>query len=299
MNKMTIILLALIVVGLVIGLYISYKWIKTQRQLAMAQMGVEGSYIVAEGLLDHLDKIYPLQMVFLHHSVGNGFMYKGGLRDSLLDLGVVIRSCTYGDDIGEQTDMNHWLPKFQNDMSHIFKFKAHPNKYYTDDRSNEIIMFKSCYPNSNLTSDGSESGSATSSDKSIANYKAVFEGLKKEFAKYPDKLFIYVTAPPNVPAVTTPENAARAKTFNTWLQDEFLPSYTAETGLDNLKVYDLFSFLTDDDNYLKNEYRWQDNPRDSHPNDNAKKAITRDFLKFFEPVLEAWKSKKETAETTA
>ncbi|MEZ5358253.1 MAG: hypothetical protein R3F48_05430 [Candidatus Zixiibacteriota bacterium] len=294
MSKVTIILLAIILIGLIIGLYISYKMIKAQRQAAMAQMGVEGSYIVAEGLLDHLDKIYPIRMVFLHHSVGNGFMYKGGLRDSLLNLGVVIRSCTYGDEIGEQTDMDNWLPKFQNDMNKIFTFKAHPNKYYPDDRSNDIIMFKSCYPNSNLSGDGSEPGSATSSDKTIANYKGVFEGLKTEFAKYPNKLFIYVTAPPNVPAVTTPENAARARKFNEWLQNEFLPAYAKETGLDNFKVYDLFNFLAAGDNFLKNEYRWQDNPRDSHPNDDAKKVVAKDFLRFFEPILNDWKSKHES-----
>lgn len=299
MNKLTISLLVLILIGLVIGVYISYKMIKAQRQLAMAKMGVEGSYIVAEGLLDHLDTIYPNQMVFLHHSVGNGFLYKGGLRDSLLNLGVVIRGCTYGDEIGEETDMHHWLPKFQNDMDRIFKFKAHPDKYYNDDRSNDIVMFKSCYPNSNLTADGSEPGSATSSEKTIANYKATFEGLKAEFAKYPDKLFIYVTAPPNVPTVTTPENAERAREFNTWLINEFLPAYTDETGLENFKVYDLFNFLAADDNFLKTEYRWQDNPRDSHPNDIAKKAIAKDFLRFFEPVLKEWKSKKETADASA
>lgn len=289
---MTIFLLALIAVGIVIGLYIGYKMIKAQRHAAMAQMSVENSYIIAEGLLDHLDGIYSTRMVFLHHSVGNGFMYRGELRDNLLNMGIVIRSCTYGDEIGQKTDISDWLPKFKTDMDNILNFKAHPNKYYEDGKTNDIIMFKSCYPNSIITSEGSGEGNAASHDRSIANYKATFEGLKAELGKYPDKLFIYMTAPPNVPAVTTPENAQRARDFNTWLMKEYLPRYKEETGFSNLVIYDLFNFLAGEDNTLKAKYR-KSNERDSHPNDIAKKEIAEDFLKFFKPIIEEWQNKSE------
>ncbi len=295
MSKLTIILLALIIVGIVIGLYISYKMIKAQRALASAKMGVENSYIVAEGLLDHLDDIYPVRMVFLHHSVGGGILYKGGLRDSLLKLGVVIRGCTYGDEIGDRTDMNDWLPKFQNDMKRILDFKAHPNKYYEDGKTNDIIMFKSCFPNSRIVSEGEGSGNPTSSEKTIANYKATFENLRTEMVKYPNKVFIYMTAPPNVPAATTPENAQRAREFNVWLINEYLPKFKEETGLNNLFIYDLFNLLAGDDNCLKKEYRWDENTRDSHPNDKAKKDVSENFVKFFKPLLEELKNKQAGA----
>ena len=298
MNKFTIVLIILIVLGIAIGMYISYKMIKAQRALASAQSHLEGAWFVSEGLIGYLDRLYPTHLVFLHHSVGNGIMYTGGLRDSLLNLGVVARSCTYGDEIGQNTDMNHWLNKFKNDMPRIFSFRAHPDKYYDDGTANDIIMFKSCFPNSNIIGEGTAPGDPNSPEKTITNYKAVFEGLKTEFAKYPKKLFVYVTAPPNVPGATTPENAARARTFNTWLVEEYLPAYKSETGLDNFYIYDLFGFLTGPDNMLKPEYRGS-HPQDSHPNTAGKKAAAKAFIEFFKPVLEAYKQRTEAPAKTS
>lgn len=296
MSKFTIIFLVVILVGIVIGLAISYRMIKAQRHLATAQGRLAGAYKNAEDLTAYLDKIYPTRMVFLHHSVGHGFMYRGGLRDSLLDAGVVARSCTYGDEIGQETDICHWLPKFRNDMDRIIDFKAHPDKYYGGTAGNDIIMFKSCFPNSNIVADGAAPGDPTSIERTISNYKATFEGLKKEITKYPEKLFIYITAPANTPGATTPENAARAREFNTWLVEKFLPAYREETGLDNFAVYDLFGFLAADDNFLRSEYR-QSHPQDSHPNDIGKQAIAADFMKSFRPLWTAWQENHGAVET--
>ena len=123
----------------------------------------------------------------------------------------------------------------------------------------------------------------------MANYKATFQQLAEEFRKYPDKLYIYVTSPPLVPESTTAENAQRARQFNNWLKDEFLPDYRRETGLSNLMIFDLFAVLADENGYLKDEFR-RDRQADSHPNSDGNRAAASGFMDFFRPVWNNWQA---------
>jgi hypothetical protein len=182
-------------------------------------------------------------------------------------------------------------------MDDILKFKSHPNLYYDDGTTNDVVMFKSCFPNSDVIKAGEPPGDPLSKTRTLANYKAVFVGLVKEFKKRPDKLFIFLTSPPLVPSQTSAENAARAKEFNQWLVNELQPEYVKETGLDNFHVFDLFEILTDESNYLRSEYR-QPNPNDAHPNEVAAKAAAVGFIEFFIPIWESWLAKLETGEVS-
>lgn len=288
MVRILLVILIISLIGNLFGLYVLYKTAKVKRELAAANRSIEN-------LTDALDHFYSKSMVFLHHSVGYGILHHGGLIDSLRSLGITVKSATYGDDIGNETDICDWLPKFQNDMDRILKFKAHPNIFYTDDRTNDIVMFKSCFPNSDLAGDGSEPGDPLNSARTIANYKALFNRLQNEIKQYKDKLFIYLTAPPLVPEATSPDNARRARKFNRWLISEFLPQYRKETGADNFIIFDLFDVLADEDNYLKKEYR-QGRSADSHPNALANKVVAQKFMEFFQPIWERWQGKAETKE---
>ncbi len=283
MNKLTIILSALVVLGLVAGLYVSYHMIKAQRQVKHLQTRIAQQNRSIDNMTNHLDNALGKSMVFLHHSVGHGLLTTGGLSDSLLNLGIVVRGATYGDEIGQQTDINHWLPKFDNDLDRILTFKAHPNQYFEDDRSNDIVMFKSCFPNSGITSDGEGTADPTSSEKTIANYQATFEALMKKFETEPNKLFVYITSPPLNPGATAPDQAARAKKFNDWLVQKV--SELPENK--NLVIYNLFGFLSDDQGFLKPEYL-PNSSTDSHPNAQANLDAAGDFIRFFAPVWKQW-----------
>jgi hypothetical protein len=265
--RLLIILLILSLIGNGIGLFIAYKFYRADKALRVNQ-----------NMMDALNEYLPKKLIFLHHSVGQIWLTEGNLKAALMANGFSVHDATYGDEIGQETDVCHWVPKFQGDMDRIFKFDKHPNIYYTDDSRNDIIMFKSCYPNSNLVGEGEGPGDPLSKTRNVANYKAVFETLKDTFKKYPDKKFIYVTAPPLVPAETKPENAVRARQFNEWLKLEFVPQYREETGLDNFYVFDFFNVLADQQNYLKKEYRRVET--DSHPNAAAGKAATAAFITF-------------------
>jgi hypothetical protein len=290
MNKLLIAALVVSIVGNIVGLFFAYQFWQMKRQADRLQTTVRESEKTIATLSDIAEKNYAHRMVFLHHSVGKGLLEEGNLRDSLRQMSIVVKGMTYGDSIGQYTDMCNWLPKFQSDMKSIFQFQNHPNVYYADSRANDIIMFKSCFPNSDIGADGTEPGDPLSSKRTLADYKAVFAGLGGEIRKYPNTLFIYMTFPPLVPLETTPESARRARAFNVWLKDEFFPTYRRESGLNNFVMFDLFDVLADQDNVLKEEYR-NANPRDSHPNGPANREAARRFMEYFRPVLTAWQSK--------
>lgn len=292
MNKIVVILLVISIIGNLIGLFVLYKYFAAKRSIGYVRAELDRSNSRVEDLTDVLDRHYGKRMIFLHHSVGRGILYEGGLRDSLLQMGVVVKGATYGDEIGEKTDINDWLPKFQKDMSRILSFKAHPDRYYSDTTTNDIVMFKSCFPNSNIVGNGQLPGDPVSTQRTLANYKAAFDEIGQEMSKYPERLYIYVTAPPLVPESTTPENAQRATEFNRWVTGEYLPKYQKETGHSNFVVFDLFNVLADESGFLKQSFR-RSNQGDSHPNPEANKTAARAFMEFFRPAWEKWQARAQ------
>lgn len=267
MYKFIVILLILSLIGNVVGLYLAYKFYKTDKALKVVQ-----------NTLDAIDNYAEKRLIFLHHSVGQIWLTEGELKAALTARGISVHDATYGDEIGQETDVCHWLPKFQNDFDKILKFDRHPNIYYSGGAENDIVMFKSCFPNSNIVGEGEGTGDPTDKTRTTANYRAVFENLVETFKKYPQKKFIYVTAPPLVPAETKPDMADRARKFNNWLILEFLPQVKEAGELENFYVFDLFNVWADGDNYLKKEFRRRED--DSHPNAAAGKAATKAFMRF-------------------
>jgi len=293
MNKILIIILAVSILGNLVGLFIAYKFLNTrdwlrqsETKLAEAQSSAAGLSEAVSAMTARLDETDVTRMIFLHHSVGRGLLERGKLREQLLNRGILVKGATFGDELGENTDMNFWLEKFRTQMPQMLSFKAHPNLYRSDSIRNDIVVFKSCFPNSDVVADGTEPGDPRVPVRTIANYRALFAELKQEFAKYPKTLFIYLTAPPLVPELTTPENAKRARTFDTWVVNEFVSAYKQETGLDNFAAFDLFAVLADSDNVLKAEYR-QNIEGDSHPNTKGSRTAVEAFLRFFDPVCDA------------
>ncbi len=113
--------------------------------------------------------------------------------------------------------MNHWIRWFNDYLGGI---RAHG----AATGYNRIVMFKSCYPISNVTAAGTEPGSPFDGTQTLANYKSVYrhpsgpgntysnggltyKPLEDIFAENPDVLFIPVTAPPLNYSSTTDANA--------------------------------------------------------------------------------------------
>jgi len=248
-------------------------------------------------------------MVFIHHSCGQNWL-TNSLHSALLSKDYIDErnDIYYGTDMspdagrpdslaptpGDKTDMNHWIRWFNDYLGHV---KTHG----CASGMNVIIMFKSCYPNSNITADGT-GGDPFSSTKTIANYKAVYrhpdgpghtysyggytyKPLEDIFAENPDVLFIPVTAPPRHYApsdATNDAEAHRARVFNNWLKNDWLSSYNAANpGLNNVAVFDWFDVLAYADdhalhpNRLKSDYGGTSG--NSHPNSTANSDSTAVF----------------------
>jgi len=279
MNKVLLLLVVVLVLACACGFYLMKKNQDEQRrQISLMKRELRWSGEVSAELSELAGSRCPTKMVFLHHSVGRGILYAGGLQRMLFDRGIFVSGATYGDEIGQETDIPDWAPKFRDQMEKILTFKSHPDTYHTDGTRNEIVMFKSCYPNSDIGDESAASG------RTLPAFKAAFELLKAEMAARPETLFVYLTAPPQIEEKTTPENAARARQFNDWLLGEYLPAYHAEAAVDNLVIFDLFGLLAGEDNLLRAEYR-TGKERDSHPNEEASRLAAAAVAEVIEQAV--------------
>lgn len=249
----------------------------------------------------------PIHLVFLHHSCGGNWLADpaekpsgGALRQALTAAGFAVHDTNYKDDVpgvdghadegrhpvGDHTDVNDW--------THWFNFHLDGIKHWQCPRgaANRVVMFKTCFPGSNLASDGVEPGDAKSAEKTLANYRAVYRELAGIFAKNPDTLFVPVTAPPLSAAGRSylRENAARARAFNNWLKGQWRDGYRPATGLRNVAVFDFFDILANradhpgEPNGLRADFR---KDPDSHPTHPGNRAATEAFVPF---LLSAWKA---------
>lgn len=283
MNKVLLLLVVVLVLACACGFYLMKKNQDEQRrQISLMKRELRWSGEVSAELSELAGSSCPTKMVFLHHSVGRGIMYAGGLQRLLFDRGVFVSGATYGDEIGQETDIPDWPPKFREEMEKILTFKSHPDTYYGDGTRNDIVMFKSCYPNSDIGDESAAGG------RTLSAFKDAFESLKPAMMAEKETLFIYLTAPPQIGEKTSPENAARARQFNDWLIGEYLPAYRAEAPADNLVIFDLFGLLAGEDNLLRAEYL-TGKERDSHPNEEASRLAARAIADVVEQALARWR----------
>lgn len=240
-------------------------------------------------------------ILFIHHSCGSNWLasWDGGLRDALEDPALNdfdfdVHDATYGDTIGDDTDVRHWLPKFETMIDLVLTFDRSTNIYYTDPTEyNHIVMFKSCYPASDLTGDGTPPGDPYSTSKTIWNYKAAYNGCAEIFKNHPHILWVPVTAPPrNKYDNYTKERGLNAWDFNNWLRNEFVEEYREETGLNNIAPFGFFEVLANAETHprypgaLKDIYA---SGYDSHPTQAGNQAATAEFIPFINTAVHAWR----------
>jgi hypothetical protein len=143
----------------------------------------------------------------------------------------------------------------------------------------DVIVFKSCFPVSLIES-----------DEQLADYRSYYLSIRDRIDEYPDKVFIVVTQPPEIPNDTNPEAASRARAFTDWLaSDEYL------SGHQNVFTLNFFDLLADpSDNMLRAEYRTDE--WDAHPNETANQAIAPVFVDFIDEAVTAYAGTRPAAE---
>lgn len=172
---------------------------------------------------------------------------------------------------------------------------------------NDIVLFKSCFPNSDLFGNPDDPPAAEPNDQlTVGNAKAVYNRLQGYFETRQDKLFVVITAPPQnenayAPDIQTPaERAANARAFNHWLVHDWLDAYPHQ----NVAVFDYFNVLTAPDNHhhwsgaeIRHEINTQ-NPfshypaveGDSHPSSAGHQKATAEFVPLLNIYYHRWKS---------
>ncbi len=234
--------------------------------------------------------------IYAHHPNG------GELRAHLEAQNYVVHEASYGSEVGDQTDMFDWLPKFRDHMDKVLTVDE-DDRYLPPGRSNKVVMFKSCFTNSDFVGMGAPPGDPRGPALTVANAEATMKAVLAELAKHPDVLFVYVTAPPLAPNPPVPawralarvvkhallktghlppdESGALARTFDDWMKspDGWLKGY-ART---NVVVFDYFDVLTG--NGKQNVLAYPSAPGDSHPASTGNEQATAAFVPF---VNRAW-----------
>jgi len=207
----------------------------------------------------------PVKLIFIHHSTGGNWLADpssnelgGGLARALMNNNYYVSATNYGwgpDSIGDATDIPNWLDWFRSERSPVYMealYKEDGQNFgdfgawqrLPDDPGgeNQIILFKSCFPNSELEGNPDDPP-APEGWLSVSNAKYVYNEILQYFATRPDKLFVVITAPPLISSA----NSNNARAFNLWLVNDWLDenNYT----LNNVAVFDFYNVLTGPDHH--------------------------------------------------
>jgi hypothetical protein len=285
----------------------------------------------------------PVKLIFLHHSSGENWLNdnNGGLGKALRDNKYFVSDTNYGwgpviaegsDPIGSYTDIGNWWtwfrgPKSTEIMDAVY---AESGQHATYSRlktdpggKNRIVMFKSCYPNSNLRGNPEDpvpsidanplKGLDSSSNyHTVANAKGIYIDLLPYFQQHQDTLFVVITAPP----LSNAKNAGNARVFNQWLVNDWLKDYPYK----NVAVFDFYNVLTtnggstktnDLDKETGNHHRWWQNAvqhtvdtsggahdttayasasGDDHPSKAGNQKATAEFLPLLNLAYNRWQA---------
>jgi len=247
-----------------------------------------------------IKKINPpvttVKLVFIHHSSGANWTRSdnGGLGDALNNNNYYVTETYYewdavpNDNLGDHTDTDDWQLWFNDTkMPYVYQNDSH---YYHDNfisdpgGENEIIMFKSCYPLSEVGS-------------SIDDEKALYNDLLNYFDGHTDKLFILIT-PPGEAVVSS---YVLTKELCEWLVDEEI-GWLKDYPHNNVAVFDFYCVLSEVDSHHRIgndqlEYVYSSSydgtspyhDGDDHPNAAGNQKSTQEFFSLLNYYYNRWK----------
>lgn len=247
-------------------------------------------------------------IIFLHHSVGLGLIENGGLREKFHNLGYQfwdhdynqpgLRKPTGVTPFFSDTGTNYNIPGDNTDLlpglRDLFAqplitsgvpplpqncvISGHENdKAFTCLMRHQVIIFKSCFPNSKIETDAK-----------LEQYKQIYRAIVARADQYPNHIFITLGFPPlnaHDSLAPTAAEARRAREFTNWLATSPDVSGAAHP---NFFVYNLFDKLAGTDNFLKPAYYLDANTTDSHPNAQAGRDVSTDFVNFVDHAIKSY-----------
>ncbi len=254
-----------------------------------------------------------VKLVFVHHSTGENWLDdgQGGLGIALGNNNYFVSDTNYGwgpNGIGDRTDILNWPEWFNGPDSGMYMDALYnlsdQNSWYTRQLSdpggeNQIVMFKSCFPNSAL--EGSPGDPPSNDDYlTVGRAKQIYIDMLSYFATRQDKLFIAIAAPP----LLDPTYSANARAFNNWLVYDWLRDYPHS----NVAVFDFYNILTGPDNH----HRFQNGAiehvtvggdtlhyptnGDEHPSPAGSQKATNEFVPLLNIYYHRWQGEGPPAQ---
>ncbi len=248
-----------------------------------------------------------LKLIFIHHSTGENWLMDdyGNLGRMLGENNYFVSDTNYGwgpDGIGDRTDLPDWTewfasentPRYMDALFNENEQHADYTRMLADPGGeNQIILFKSCFPNSAL--EGSPSDAPDPDGwLTVGHAKYVYNTILQYFASRPDKLFIVITAPP----LSDSTYAANARAFNDWLVNNWLADYDGT----NVAVFDFHAVLSGPNNRhrlvnglvehvtepgMTTLYYPSD---DDHPSVRGSQKATGEFVPLLNYYVERWQA---------
>jgi hypothetical protein len=251
----------------------------------------------------------PVKLIFIHHSTGQNWLQDGygNLGLELKANNYFVSDTNYGwgpNSIGDSTDIPNWPEWFRSAntptyMNALFTESSQHSSYTrlatNPGGENQIIMFKSCFPNSALSGNPNDPPSA-SGGLTVGHAKYVYNDILQYFATRPDKLFVVITAPP----LQDGTYAANARAFNQWLINNWLSenNYTQR----NVAVFDFYNVLTGPNNHhryvngaVEHVFTAGQNTLyyptgDDHPSATGSQKATTEFAPLLNTFYNNWNS---------
>jgi len=249
-----------------------------------------------------------VNLVFIHHSSGRNWLrtssatgdFPGALAQALNNNNYYVTDTDYGwdaqagDNLGDGTDTVNW-PSWFVDAKMPYVYANTSVAYYGDSSysnsiarasgDNEVVIFKSCYPNSEVGG-------------SIADEQAIYNGLLTYFAAHTDKLFILIIPP----APVSTSSYVLTKQLNDWLVDTS-SGWLSGYAHNNVGVYDYYCTLSETDSHhtveagsVVHSYSASyggNSPYhtggDSHPSTAGNTKATTEFLPLLNYYYNTWK----------
>lgn len=253
----------------------------------------------------------PVKLIFIHHSTGENWLRNGyGNLGRTLDANNYFVSDTnYGwgpDGIGDRTDIPNWPEWFgpnRNEaaLQALYNESGQNSADITRTLAdpggeNTIIIFKSCFPNSELDGNPDDPPADEGDALTVANAKRVYLELLDYFLSRPDKMFVLVTAPP----VSSSTYAKNARGLNNWLVNKWLQNYTGT----NVFVFDFYTVLTGKNNHHRyvngaieyinntgsNTSQYATGGGDDHPNASGSQKATDEFVPLLNIFYNRWRA---------
>jgi hypothetical protein len=264
-------------------------------------------------LVQHPDDPNPpdhvIKLIFIHHSTGENWLRDdyGGLGQALANNNYFVSDTNYGwgpNSIGDRTDIPNWTEWFSSDQTPVYMnalfTEIGQHSSYTrlpDDPSgeNQVILFKSCFPNSALEGNATDPPSADGW-LTVGHAKYVYNQILSYFSTHPDKLFVVITAPP----LQDPTYAGNARAFNQWLLNDWLAENIYV--LPNVAVFDFYNVLTGPNNHHRyiggqiehvfnpgqNTLYYPSSSGDDHPSVSGSQKATEEFIPLLNIYYHRW-----------